>query len=139
MHNLQDQKVNYHDSTTSLFEGVFARGDRRLAPVIVEAYKRGATLTAGKSASSTNTRKMQTLCRLGHRPRLFHRQRPIAPDEVTPRSDMDYGITHEYILVAEYNKALTPAPATRACNACGAANPFCLGGPRFDYSTINLV
>ena len=34
-------KVNYHDSTTSFLEGVFAKGDRRLAPVIVEAYKRG--------------------------------------------------------------------------------------------------
>ena len=29
-------KVNYHDSTTSFLEGVFAKGDRRLAPVIVE-------------------------------------------------------------------------------------------------------
>ena len=34
-------KVNYHDSTTSFLEGVFAKGDRRLAPVILEAYKRG--------------------------------------------------------------------------------------------------
>ena len=34
-------KVNYHDSTTSFLEGVFAKGYRRLAPVIVEAYKRG--------------------------------------------------------------------------------------------------
>ncbi|MGL0910054.1 hypothetical protein ACSTB0_13455, partial [Faecalibacterium wellingii] len=37
-------KVNYHDSTTSFLEGVFAKGDRRLAPVIVEAYKRGLSL-----------------------------------------------------------------------------------------------
>ena len=34
-------RVNYHDSKTSFLEGVFAKGDRRLAPVILEAYKRG--------------------------------------------------------------------------------------------------
>ena len=46
-------KVNYHDSTTSFLEGVFAKGDRRLAPAIVEATSAAATLTAGRSASST--------------------------------------------------------------------------------------
>ena len=45
-------KVNYHDSTTSFLEGVFAKGDRRLAPVILEATSGAVTLTAGKSASS---------------------------------------------------------------------------------------
>ena len=45
-------KVNYHDSTTSFLEGVFAKGDRRLAPVIVEPTSAAATSTAGKSASS---------------------------------------------------------------------------------------
>ena len=46
-------KVNYHDSTTSFLEGVFAKGDRRLAPVILEAYKRGCYFDGWKSASST--------------------------------------------------------------------------------------
>ena len=46
-------KVNYHDSTTSFLEGVFAKGDRRLAPVILEPTSAAAILTAGKSASST--------------------------------------------------------------------------------------
>ena len=46
-------KVNYHDSTTSFLEGVFAKGDRRLAPVIVEPTSAAATSTAGRSASST--------------------------------------------------------------------------------------
>ena len=69
---------------------------------------------------------------------FFYCQRPIALDEVTPWSHMDYGITHEY-LVREYNKALaaqTTPPCNRACNACGANH--LLGGPCFDYSQ-NLV
>ena len=36
------KRRTYHDSKTSLLEGVFAKkGDRRLAPALVEAYKRG--------------------------------------------------------------------------------------------------
>ena len=37
-------KVNYHDGKTSVLEGVFARGDRRLGKVIYNAYKRGCQL-----------------------------------------------------------------------------------------------
>ena len=33
---------HYHDARLSVIEGVFARGDRRLAPVLHEAWKRGA-------------------------------------------------------------------------------------------------
>ena len=46
-------KVNYHDSTTSFLEGVFAKGDRRLAPVILEAYKRGCYFDGWEECSST--------------------------------------------------------------------------------------
>ena len=57
-------KVNYHDSTTSFLEGVFAKGDRRLAPVIVEATSAAATLTAG---GVLQVRHMAAdLCRSGH-------------------------------------------------------------------------
>ena len=129
-------KVNYHDSTTSFLEGVFAKGDRRLAPVIVEAYKRGCYFDGWEECFKYDT-WMQTFADMGIDP-AFYCQRPIALDEVTPWSHMDYGITHEY-LVREYNKALaaqTTPPCNRACNACGANH--LLGGPCFDYSQ-NLV
>ena len=59
-------KVNYHDSTTSFLEGVFAKGDRRLAPVIVEAYKRGCYFDGWE------VRYLDAdLCGSGHRPRLL--------------------------------------------------------------------
>lgn len=35
-------KVNYHDSATSVLEGVFAKGDRRMGRVIETAYHNGA-------------------------------------------------------------------------------------------------
>ena len=129
-------KVNYHDSTTSVLEGVFAKGDRRLAPVILEAYKRGCYFDGWEECFKYDT-WMQTFADLGIDP-AFYCQRPIALDEVTPWSHMDYGVTHEY-LVREYNKALaaqTTQPCNRACHGCGANH--LLGGPCFDYSQ-NLV
>ena len=129
-------KVNYHDSTTSFLEGVFAKGDRRLAPVIVEAYKRGCYFDGWEECFKYDT-WLQTFADLGIDP-AFYCQRPIGLDEVTPWSHMDYGVTHEY-LVREYNKALaaqTTQPCNRACHGCGANH--LLGGPCFDYSK-NLV
>ena len=125
-------KVNYHDSTTSFLEGVFAKGDRRLAPVIVEAYKRGCYFDGWEECFKYDT-WMQTFADMGIDP-AFYCQRAIGLDEVTPWSHMDYGVTHEY-LVREYNKALaaqTTQPCNRACHGCGANH--LLGGPCFDYS-----
>ena len=34
-------KVSYHQTPTSLLEGVLARGDRRLGKVMLDAYKLG--------------------------------------------------------------------------------------------------
>ena len=39
-------KYNWHEADVSVMEGVFARGDRRVAPVILEAYKRGCMYDA---------------------------------------------------------------------------------------------
>ena len=125
-------KVNYHDSTTSFLEGVFAKGDRRLAPVILEAYKRGCYFDGWEECFQYDT-WMQVFEDMGIDPK-FYCQRAIGLDEVTPWSHMDYGITHEY-LVREYNKALgaqTTQPCNRACHGCGANH--LLGGPCFDYS-----
>ena len=43
LHSVHSKKihVNYHDSKTSFLEAVFAKGDRRLAPVIEAAYRKG--------------------------------------------------------------------------------------------------
>ena len=80
-------KVNYHDSTTSFLEGVFAKGDRRLAPVIVEAYKRGCYFDGWEECFKYDT-WLQTFADLGIDP-AFYCQRPIGLDEVTPWSHMD--------------------------------------------------
>ena len=125
-------KVNYHDSKTSFLEGVFAKGDRRLAPALVEAYRRGCVFDGWEECFRYDV-WMRTFADLGIDPH-FYCNRAIGLDEVTPWAHMDYGITHEY-LVREYKKALaaqTTPPCNRACSGCGANR--LLGGPCFDYS-----
>ena len=39
--NKKSMKFNWHDSDTSVLEGVFARGDRRLSKLIFDAYQKG--------------------------------------------------------------------------------------------------
>ena len=129
-------KVNYHDSKTSFLEGVFAKGDRRLAPALVGAYRRGCYFDGWEECFQYDT-WMKVFEDLGIDPH-FYCNRAIGLDEVTPWAHMDYGVTHEY-LVREYKKALaaqTTQPCNRACGGCGANH--LLGGPCFDYSK-NLV
>ena len=125
-------KVNYHDSRTSFLEGVFAKGDRRLAPALAEAYRRGCCFDGWEECFDYDT-WMQVFADLGIDPH-FYCNRAIGLDEVTPWAHMDYGIAHDY-LVREYQKALaarTTPPCNRACSGCGANR--LLGGPCFDYS-----
>jgi radical SAM superfamily enzyme YgiQ (UPF0313 family) len=43
---LRSVKVKQHNIERSLLEGLLTRGDRRIAPVLLEAYRRGAGLDA---------------------------------------------------------------------------------------------
>lgn len=123
--------VSYHDSKTSFLEAVFAKGDRRLGKVLLEAYRRGCYFDGWDEHFRYDT-WMEVFRDLGLDP-AFYANRAIGLDEVTPWSHMDYGVTKEY-LVREYKKALeakTTQPCNRACAGCGANQ--LLGGPCFDY------
>jgi radical SAM superfamily enzyme YgiQ (UPF0313 family) len=45
---LKSVKVKQHDIETSLLEGILTRGDRRVAPALYEAWRRGARLDGWK-------------------------------------------------------------------------------------------
>ncbi len=133
LHSVKSRKisVSYHDSKTSFLEAVFAKGDRRLGKVLLEAYRRGCYFDGWEEHFHYDT-WMTVFQDLGLDPE-FYANRPIALDEVTPWSHMDYGVSKEY-LVREYQKALaaqTTSPCNRACSGCGANH--LLGGPCFDY------
>ena len=129
-------KVNYHASDTSYLEAVFAKGDRRLAPVILDAYQHGCYFDGWEEHFKYDI-WLEAFDRAGLDPKFYSR-RVIGLDEVTPWSHLDYGVSHEY-LVREYKKAMqaeTTRPCNRACSGCGANH--LLGGPCFEYDQ-NMV
>ena len=129
-------KVNYHDSATSVLEGVFAKGDRRMGRVIETAYHNGAFFDTWEEFFSYD-RWLEAFAACGLDPD-FYNYRALGLDEVTPWSHLDVGVTHAH-LVREYQKALqaqTTQPCNLQCSACGANK--LLGGPCFDYSKNSL-
>ncbi|MEG0616206.1 MAG: TIGR03960 family B12-binding radical SAM protein [Oscillospiraceae bacterium] len=124
--------VSYHDSSTSFLEAVFAKGDRRLSKVLVEAFERGCYFDSWSEQFKFDV-WMQVFKDLKI-DAAFYANRNIGLDEITPWSHLDYGVSHEY-LKAEYNKAVSEQvtkPCNKACGACGANK--LLGGACFDYS-----
>ncbi len=116
--------VSYHDSKTSFLEAVFAKGDRRLAGVVEEAYRRGCLFDGWDDQFKFDV-WMQAFADLGIDP-AFYANRPLAPREMTPWQHLDYGV-REAFLRAEYEKALgaaTTQPCNKACAGCGA-NVLC--------------
>lgn len=125
-------KVNYHDSATSVLEGVFAKGDRRLGAVIERAFEAGAFFDTWDEYFDYE-RWQKAFADCGVDPDFYNYRAP-ALDEVMPWDHMDVGVSRDH-LVREYQKALaatTTPPCNRQCSGCGANK--LLGGPCFDYS-----
>ena len=74
--------VSYHDSHTSFLEAVFAKGDRRLSRVLVEAYRRGCCFDGWDEQFRYDT-WLEVFRDLGF-DTAFYANRTIGLDEVTP-------------------------------------------------------
>lgn len=112
--------ISYHQSETSLLEGVFARGDRRLGKVIYKAWQKGCKFDAwdeffdfSKWSEAFNECGLTT---------EFYANRRREYDEILPWDVMDYGIRKEF-LIEENKKAhmsVTTPQCRIKCAACGA-------------------
>ena len=133
LHSVKSRKisVSYHDSRTSFLEAVFAKGDRRLGDVLLEAFRRGCYFDSWEEHFRFDT-WMQVFRDMGVDP-AFYANRALGFDETLPWDHLDYGVTKQY-LIREYEKAMqarTTQPCNRACAGCGANN--LLGRACFDY------
>ena len=133
LHSVKSRKisVSYHDSCTSFLEAVFAKGDRRLGAVLLEAFRRGCYFDSWEEHFRFDT-WMQVFRDMGVDP-AFYANRALGFDETLPWDHLDYGVTKQY-LIREYEKAMqarTTQPCNRACAGCGANN--LLGRACFDY------
>jgi len=119
--NIRNRKVSisYHEPEQTYIEGVFARGDARLADAVEEAWKRGERFD-GWSEFFNFERWMQVFDDLGIDPDSYAcRERSL--DEILPWDHIDSGVSKQFLL-REREKALigdVTRDCREGCNACG--------------------
>ncbi len=113
-------RYTYHDNKTSYLEGVFARGDRRLAKSIIRAVELGCKFD-GWGEFFDFDKWMQAFSDTGIDPD-FYTARERSYDEVLPWDHIDIGVTKEFLINEnEKAKAETTTPHCRLeCSNCGA-------------------
>ena len=120
MRNHKCLKYNWHEADVTVLEGVFARGDRRVASVIEEAYKNGALYDSWSESFDNNIwMKAFDTCGLSID---FYTTRERSLDELFPWDFIDVGVTKEF-LKREWNNSLVEkvTPNCRMqCSGCGA-------------------
>lgn len=112
---------NYHDSSTSFMEAVFARGDRKLSAVLEKACEKGFHFDGWSDCFSLN-KWLEVFEECGVDPSFYaHRRRSF--DEILPWDHIDYGIKKSF-LIEECKKAYMDATTPNCrlkCSNCGAA------------------
>lgn len=113
-------KVSYHETPTSLLEGVLARGDRRLNKVILRAFELGCKFDSWDDKFNFDA-WMQAFEENGIDPHFYtHRRRPFS--ELLPWDHFDYGVSRKFLErenIKAHNNEVTPHCRIH-CSGCGA-------------------
>jgi radical SAM family uncharacterized protein len=123
--SIRDRSISlhWHDPEVSFLEAVFARGDRRLADVLIHAWQNGARFD-GWSEHFRFDVWMAAFAATGIDPH-FYANRSRETDELLPWDHLSAGVDKSYLL-AEYEKGvrleLTPDCRRGACGGCGVCD-----------------
>lgn len=119
--NRKSLSFKWHDAKTTILEGVLARGDRKVAQSVYEAYKSGCLFDSwteyfdyGKWLEAFEKTGVDI---------DFYTTRPRDLDEVFPWDFIDIGVTKEF-MKREWKNAIEEkvTPNCRMqCSGCGAA------------------
>jgi len=113
-------EYNYHGPDLSRLEAVFARGDRRLGPVIEEAVKNGAKLDGwDEFFNYSNWFDAFQSCDIDPD---FYTVRGYGEEEVLPWDTIDVGVTKKFLRrerAQAYAGKVTP-DCRQGCAGCGA-------------------
>lgn len=113
-------KVSFHETPTSLLEGVLARGDRRLGKVLYSAYQKGCKFDSWDDKFNFDA-WIEAFDENGIDP-LFYTQRRRDFSELLPWDHLDYGVSRKFLELenkrAHENKT-TPHCRIK-CAGCGA-------------------
>jgi len=111
---------DYHAPDLSRLEAVFARGDRRVGPVIEEAMRRGARLD-GWDEYFNYSIWLDAFKACGVDPN-FYTTRGYAENELLPWDMIDVGVSKKFLLREReraYSGIITP-DCRQGCSGCGA-------------------
>lgn len=113
-------KVSYHETPTSLLEGVLARGDRRLCAVLYDAFMNGCKFDSWDDKFKFDT-WMKSFEKNNIDPYFYTRRRRDF-SELLPWDHIDYGVSRKFLerenLKAHESKT-TPHCRIK-CAGCGA-------------------
>lgn len=118
--NQKSIKYNWHEASVSVLEGVFARGDRKLSKVILNAYKKGCIYDSWDEYFD-NEKWMQAFDE-ENVSIAFYTTRERDLDEIFPWDFLDCGVTKEF-LKREWIKAGKEEVSLNCklkCQGCGA-------------------
>ncbi|MEG1596139.1 MAG: TIGR03960 family B12-binding radical SAM protein [Lachnospiraceae bacterium] len=119
--NQKSMKYNWHEADVTILEGILARGDRKIAPVILKAYEKGCVFDAWSEYFKGN-RWLEAFEECGI-DMDFYCTRQRTEDEVFPWDFIDTGVNKEF-LWREYQtsqKEKTTPNCRMQCSGCGAA------------------
>lgn len=111
-------KFNYHDAHTSILEGVFARGDRRLSEVLIKAFELGCKFDGWQEFFNYN-KWMQAFEACDVDPSFYTRARSY--DEILPWDFIDVGVRKAFLQRENENaiKGLVTEDCRGNCVGCG--------------------
>ncbi len=123
--NQRSIKYNWHEADVSVIEGALARGDRRIADVLLHAYRLGCRYDAW-SEYYHHDRWLRAFEECGLSVD-FYTIRERSLDELFPWDFIDCGVTKDF-LKREWERAMkgivTPN-CRQQCSACGSARFGC--------------
>ena len=113
-------EYNYHTPDISRLEAVTARGDRRLAPVLVEAAQNGAKMDGWDEYFNYKI-WLDAFEKCGVDPN-YYTVRGFGEDEILPWDPIDVGVTKRFLLCElkrAYEGKITE-DCRHGCSGCGA-------------------
>lgn len=123
--NAKSIKYNCHDADVSELEGIFARGDRKLCDVILQAYRSGCIYDAWTEYFHYD--RWEQAFRDHGVDMDFYIKRERGEDELFPWDFIDIGVTKQFLL-AQYHQAKeekTTPNCREKCAGCGALKFQC--------------
>jgi radical SAM family uncharacterized protein/radical SAM-linked protein len=115
-------QVKWNSAAQTWLEGIFSRGDRRLAPVLLRAHRLGCRLDAWSEQLRLDLWQ-QAFREEGVDPDFYLRER--LADEILPWDHLQCGVSRDYLLQERsraYQGLATPDCRTAGCQDCGVCD-----------------